>query len=105
MSSPSNPDTELTRAELRVVKLLGEGLSVEKIAQRTGYSVVTVTKRLRDSYRRLGIGVRSDEDAPLSPQIRVYLYAFEQLVRAKDDEGKRQHGNSQVRSHPGILFA
>lgn len=54
------PVDNLTQQELRVLRLVGQGLSNERIAETIGVSPSTVRSHLKNLYRKLSIRSRSE---------------------------------------------
>ncbi len=57
---PPEPVAQLTSQELRVLRLLGRGLSNEQIAQQTSISTSTVRSHLKRLYRKLHLRSRAE---------------------------------------------
>jgi DNA-binding CsgD family transcriptional regulator len=57
---PPEPVANLTSQELRVLRLVGRGLSNEEIAQRTSISASTVRSHLKHLYRKLHLHSRAE---------------------------------------------
>lgn len=57
---PPEPVANLTSQELRVLRLVGRGLSNEEIAQRTSISASTVRSHLKRLYRKLRLHSRAE---------------------------------------------
>lgn len=59
-SAPATPVAGLTSQELRILRLLGQGLANERIAERAGISTSTVRSHLKSVYRKLGLRSRAE---------------------------------------------
>lgn len=57
---PPQPVAQLTSQELRVLRLLGRGLSNDQIAQHTSISTSTVRSHLKHLYRKLHLRSRAE---------------------------------------------
>lgn len=57
---PSEPVAHLTQQELRMLRLLGQGLGNSEIARKTRISATTVRSHLKSLYRKLDIRSRSE---------------------------------------------
>lgn len=55
-----NVTSRLTQQELRVLRLVGGGLSNDEIASQVSISASTVRSHLKSVYRKLGLGSRSE---------------------------------------------
>jgi DNA-binding CsgD family transcriptional regulator len=117
---PAFAGCPLTASELQVVRLLAGGISYETAARETRRKVSTIRSLLHTAYARLGVTtiaqalavctsvgwldeVRDDgalvelADHRVTWAQRLYLEAFDQTLRAGDDEAERER-TGQLRS-------
>ena len=57
---PPEPVAGLTRQEVRILRLVGQGLSNDEIAKRAHISLSTVRSHLKSLYRKLGLHSRAE---------------------------------------------
>ncbi|MFH1746184.1 MAG: LuxR C-terminal-related transcriptional regulator [Planctomycetota bacterium] len=57
---PPKPVAHLTHQELRILRLVGRGMSNEEIGEKAGVSSSTVRSHLKNLYRKLGLNSRTE---------------------------------------------